>query len=167
MSLFGAGWTLGAIKYLAEAAADSVTLFETTGWRGVMEVETGSPLPDQFASQPGMVFPMYHVLADVAGLDGAEVLPCESSRPLEVHGLALRHAGTNRLLLANLMAEAASATICGVSGTIRMRVLDESSFETSSQQPDEFRAAPGQTIEAVDGRLVITLPPLAYARLDW
>ena len=37
MSLFGAGWTLGSIKYLSESGASSVTYYETTGWRGVME----------------------------------------------------------------------------------------------------------------------------------
>ena len=43
MSLFAAAWTLGSIKYLAESGASSVTYYETTGWRGVMETEAGSP----------------------------------------------------------------------------------------------------------------------------
>ena len=63
MSLLGAGWTLGSIKYLADGGAASATYYETTGWRGVMETEQGSPLPRRFRSEPGMVFPLYHVLA--------------------------------------------------------------------------------------------------------
>ena len=37
MSLFGAGWTLGSIKNLAANGTSSLTYYETTGWRGVME----------------------------------------------------------------------------------------------------------------------------------
>ncbi len=43
MSLFGAGWTVGSLKYLAGSDVQSLTYFETTGWRGVMETEAGSP----------------------------------------------------------------------------------------------------------------------------
>ncbi len=60
MSLFGACWTAGSFKYLAEAGTQSITFYETTGWRGVMETEAGSPLPELFRSLPGTVFPMYH-----------------------------------------------------------------------------------------------------------
>jgi len=37
LSLFGAGWTVGSLKYLARGRAVSMTYYETTGWRGVME----------------------------------------------------------------------------------------------------------------------------------
>jgi hypothetical protein len=33
MSLLGAGWTMGSLKYLAESGVSSVTYYETTGWR--------------------------------------------------------------------------------------------------------------------------------------
>ncbi len=48
MSLFGAAWTAGSIKYLAESGAASLTYYETTGWQGLIERETGSPLPELF-----------------------------------------------------------------------------------------------------------------------
>ena len=53
MSLFGAAWTLGSVKYLAESQVASVTYYETGGWRGVLEIEAGSPAPRQFRSIPG------------------------------------------------------------------------------------------------------------------
>jgi len=37
MSLYGAAWTLGSIKYLAESGADFITYYETVGLRGVMQ----------------------------------------------------------------------------------------------------------------------------------
>ncbi|HTE18107.1 MAG TPA: hypothetical protein VK689_06970, partial [Armatimonadota bacterium] len=101
-SLFGAAWTVGSVKYLAESAAAGVTYYETTGWRGVMEMAAGSPLPHRFPSRPGEVFPLYHVLADVGELAGGEVLHSRSSQPLKVEVLALRKDGVVRLLLANL-----------------------------------------------------------------
>ena len=60
MSLFGAGWTLGSIKNLAQSGASSLTYYETTGWRGVMETERGCPIPEKFRSLPGTIFPLYH-----------------------------------------------------------------------------------------------------------
>ena len=97
MSLFGAGWTLGSIKYLSESSASSVTYYETSGWRGVMETANGSPLPEKFRSLPGAVFPLYHILADVGEFAGGEVLVSKSSDPLKVEGIALRKNGETRI----------------------------------------------------------------------
>lgn len=91
MSLFGAAWTLGAIKHLAEAGASSVTLYETTGWAGLIELEAGCGAPGRFPSRPGMVFPMYHVIADLLAWEsGGHLVECVSSAPLTVTGLVLR-----------------------------------------------------------------------------
>src|SRR5712692_5631367 len=102
MSLFGAAWTLGSLKHLAESGAASVTYYETTGWRGVIESEAGSPLPDRFPSEPGMVFPLYHVLADLAECKPGQLLACHSSDPLAVLGLAVRNDNVLHILLANI-----------------------------------------------------------------
>ena len=44
-SLFGAAWTAGSLKYVAETGASSVTYYETTGWRGVLERTSGLRAP--------------------------------------------------------------------------------------------------------------------------
>ena len=67
MSLFGAGWTLGSLKYLCESCPQSLTYYETTGWRGVMETKHSSPVSKLFNLLKGKVFPLYHVFADVGG----------------------------------------------------------------------------------------------------
>ena len=90
MSLFGAAWTLGALKYLAESAVRSVTFYETTGLLGVMENTNGSLLPEKFPSKPGMVFPLFHVLADGNEIAGAAVLRCESADPLRFNAMVLQ-----------------------------------------------------------------------------
>ena len=75
MSLFGAGWTAGSLKYLCASGAASLTYYETSGWRGVMELASGAPLPERFRSLPGGVFPLYHVLADIGEFAGGEITP--------------------------------------------------------------------------------------------
>ena len=81
MSLFGAAWTLGSFKYLAENGVSSVTYYETSGWRGLFETFEGSDTAAGFPSFPRMVFPLYHVFADIADWRGSTLVSTESSRP--------------------------------------------------------------------------------------
>lgn len=141
MSLFGAGWTLGSIKYLAESGAHSVTYYETTGWRGVMETERGSPVPAKFRSLPGGVFPLYHVMADVGEFAGGEVLPSVSNAPLVVEGLVLQKGAKHRILLANLTDKEQKARIinAALGEPLRLRSLDETHAEAAMTSPEPFR----------------------------
>ncbi|MEW5957150.1 MAG: hypothetical protein AB1801_05480 [Chloroflexota bacterium] len=166
MSLFGAGWTAGSLKYLAESGVQSVTCYETTGWRGVMETEAGSPLPDKFQSLPGSVFPLYHVLADVGEFSGGEVLPTASSQTLVAAGLAVRKNGQTRVLLANLSHEPQQVTIQNLAEQVRVRALDETNAEAAMQAPEEFRAQAGELRSTSAGTLRLSLRPYAVARLD-
>jgi D-apionolactonase len=166
MSLFGAGWTLGSLKYLAESGAHSVTYYETTGWRGVMETAPGSPLPDQFKSIPGGVFPLYHVLADVGEFAGGEIIPTLSSRPLAVDGLILRKDNRLRIMLANFTPQTQTIRLPGRGGAVTVRSLDEASFEDAVCSPEEYRAQPGQQIAAGSDGLVVELWPYAVVRVD-
>jgi hypothetical protein len=166
MSLFGAGWTLGSLKYLAEGGAASATFFETSGWRGVMEAATGSPLPDVFRAPPGGVFPLYHVLADAGEFAGAEVIRSASSDPLKVDGLALRKDGRMRVLLANLSAVPQQVTVQGLGARAQVRVLDETNAEAAMREPEAFRAQVGEEQTVEDGILELTLRPYAIVRID-
>jgi hypothetical protein len=166
MSLFGAGWTLGSIKYLSESGASSLTYYETTGWRGVMETGQGSSLPERFRSLPGSVFPMYHVFADVGEFAGGEVLPAQSSETLKVDGLVLRRDGRTRVLLANLTPEPQQVTLQNLGGSVRVRCLDETNAQEAMAAPEAFRAEAGEVLQTTEGRLEIRLLPYAIARMD-
>ena len=167
MSLFGAAWTLGSIKYLAETGqVASVTYYETTGWRGVMETAAGSPLPEKFLSLPGAVFPLYHVLADVGDFASGQVIPIQSSDPLRVDGLLLQKEGHRRLLLANLRADPQTVTVEGLGAQVKLRVLDETNVEAAMQSPEMFRTQAGESIATANGTLEVTLLPYAVVRLD-
>jgi hypothetical protein len=84
----GAAWTLGALKSLAEAGADAVTLYEAAGPFGLMD--EGGPLPP------------YHVLADVLEFAGGELLATDVTEPRWLCALALRKEDRLRVLVANL-----------------------------------------------------------------
>jgi len=166
MSLFGAGWTLGALASLALAGADSVTFYETTGWLGVMERESGSPLPDLFPSIPGGVFPMYHVFADAGEFAGGQVMSFASSHPLRFSGLALRSGSRQRLLVANHTQERQTVTITGISGAWTLKSLDEHTAIHAMRDPEGYRAVSGQPVTAGAEGLAIDLLPYAVVRLD-
>ena len=166
MSLFGSGWTLGSIKYLSESGASSVTYYETTGWRGVMERAGGSPLPEKFRSLPGTVFPLYHVLADVGEFAGGEILVSKSSDPLKVEGIVLRKNGKTRTLLANLTSDSQQVRVRNLTGTVRVRHLDETNAQYAMKSPEAFRAETGELVEDAEGTLELDLLPYAIAQID-
>lgn len=169
MSLFGAGWTIGSIARLAATGfVHSLTYFETTGWRGVMETEGGSLLPAAFPSEPGMVFPMYHVFADIAEFGNCQVYPTHSTHPLLADGLTLRDAsGRRRMLVANFTRDEQCLKIKSGSGTARVRYLDETTALEAMRNPEAFRQRAGATIEAVGGKVELQLLPCAVARVDF
>ncbi len=166
MSLFGAGWTLGSIAQLAvQQGLHSLTYFETTGWRGIMETEHGSPLPELFRSVPGMVFPIYHVLAEMA--DFNRLAPTHSSHPLQVGGLTLLDAqDRRRILVANFLGETQDIKIETGTCPARVRSLDEQTAETALLDPETFRNQAGETVVAVAGQIELRLLPYALAVVD-
>ena len=166
MSLFGAGWTLGSIKYLSESGASSLTYYETTGWRGVMETVNGSPLPEKFRSLPGAVFPLYHVLADVGEFVGGEVLASKSSDPLKVEGISLRKNGKTRTLLANLTPDSQKVRAQNLAATVRVRLLDETNAQVAMSSPEAFRSRTGEPVRTAEGILALNLLPYAIAQID-
>jgi D-apionolactonase len=164
-SLLGAAWTAGSVKYVAEAGASSVTYYETTGWRGVLERAAGTELPDAFRSAPREVFPLYHPLADATEWEGAEVLACESSDVLAAVSLAVRtpDRGT-RLLVANLAPREQDVVIAPVSGPLALRRLNESTAAEASSDPAAFRRR-AERVEAA-GELELRLAPYEVVRVE-
>lgn len=165
-SLFGAGWTLGAIASLAHAGALSLTFYELAGWLGVLERANGSPLPDRFPSVPGGVFPMYHVFAAVGEFVGGQTLGFTSTQAKLISGLALDHDARRSLLIANHTADRQNVTVTGVHGSWTLTSLDEHTADQAVRNPEGFRAAPGQMVAAAAGALTLELLPYAFIRLD-
>jgi len=166
MSLFAAAWTLGSLRSLSESGVYSVTYYETTGWRGVMEQESGSPMPDQFRSIPGSVFPLYHVLADVTEFSGAHLIPTNSSHSLKVAGLTLCRDGKKRTILANLTGLPQTLIVEGLSDDVSIAELNENNIIQAMTSSEGFRAQPSQYRRSHFGQLEVTLPRYAISRMD-
>jgi hypothetical protein len=83
---FGAGWTLGSIKYLSQGGAASISYSGAKGFQR-------------------------QVFGHVAEFAGGEVLISESTRPLEFDGLVLRKGGRMRILLASFSPEPISVRL--------------------------------------------------------
>jgi hypothetical protein len=167
LSLFGAGWTLGSIKHLAESGVAAITYYELVGWKGVMERASGSPPPELFPSLPECVFPLYHVLADVGERDDFRVLPVCSSDPLQVEALALTTGEFTRVLVANLTSKSQCLILPTSAEAVRVRLLDETNALDAMTAPEEYRSSSEVAQTVADGRVTLDLLPCALARVDW
>jgi hypothetical protein len=101
---FGAAWTLGSIKFLAEAGAYSATYYQATGPFGLMD---GPEL-----------FPLYHVLEDVGEFAGGEVLATETTEPHWLAALTLPRGDRLRVLVANLFWQPQPVRLARIKGYV-------------------------------------------------
>jgi len=146
---FAAAWTLGSIKYLAESRTHSATFYETVGWNGIMDAEDVSARPAGYPSQPGKLFPVYHLLNSIGEFAGGMVLRIDSSDPLAAEAVALRKGGMLRVLVASLIGKPQTVTLRGLSEPVAVQqLLEEGEREATSLIP-------------------IPLPPHGIARIDW
>jgi D-apionolactonase len=139
MSLFAAAWTAGSLQSMAAGGAGSVTYFELTGWRGLLESEAGSPLPEKFLSAPGMVYPLYWVFRFLAEMKNASLLAVEATRPLACAGLALKRGNLVRVLITNYLPQEQEIQIGGLpDGEARCCRLNEDTFHRAAFEPAAF-----------------------------
>ncbi len=167
LSLFAAGWTLGSIHRLAEAGADSLTYYETVGWRGVMERAGGLTHRDLFPSQPGMLFPLYHVLADIGEFTRADLVPAEVEDPLAIEALALRVDDRIRLLVASFKDEPQTVRLAlPPLKDASVRFLDETTYAEATGDGGAFRAGAGYPLPIQGNVPILELRPFAVVTLD-
>jgi D-apionolactonase len=84
---FTSAFTLGSIKTLAQAEANSITFYQTVGNQGIL-------------SSSGEKYPVYDVLREVL-CDRPEVIHTHSSQPLEADALLLQKDSTFKFILVN------------------------------------------------------------------
>lgn len=162
LSLFGAVWTLSMIQSIATAGADSITLFETTGWRGVMETIAGSSEPELFPSVPGAVFPLYHVLADLGEFADGVLVRTECDEPQTVASLLMEEVGRARWILANRSSCDRRVHLPRFGEGAVSRCLNLSTVGNAMAHPELFRRqnSPCPSTEFV-------LPPHALVTIDF
>ncbi|MEZ5355132.1 MAG: hypothetical protein R2762_21065 [Bryobacteraceae bacterium] len=153
-SLFGAAWTLGSVKYLSEGGVGSVTYYQTHGPEGLMN--------------NGEAYPLYHVLADVAGFGGSRVYRVDSSDPLRACAMAVESRGQKRMLIANLTPHSRVVTVDSswLGGRAMRAAMHEHNYMDAARQPEKFRTARGAAMEAAGDRYRLAMLPYSVARLD-
>jgi hypothetical protein len=167
MSLFAAGWTVGSLGRLFESGVASLTYYETTGWRGIIQGDEPPAVPERFPSRAGMVFPLYHVFTDLAEWEDGRIVPTHSSDPLAIDALAIsaRTGDALHLLLANHSPLPHSVAIDALANrTVAIRRLNTDTAETAAFDPAVFRAQT-ETLRA-NGPLSLTLAPFEIVRID-
>jgi hypothetical protein len=166
-SMFGAVWTLGSLKYLAEGGASSITYFETQGPRGIQTKENRLTGAKPTSSSRDWVFPLYHVLADASEYCGAKVVPTRASHPLRVEGLTLLGKDKLGLLCGNFTERTESVVIQGLPSVRAANLwrLDAENVEQAMLSPEEFRARAPTKIPA-PAELRLELPPFGLVRID-
>ena len=136
MSLFGAFWTVGSLKYLIQSDIESLTFFETTGERGIIQGEFNSQWPELFPSVKGMIFPVYFILKFVLKNKGYRVISSKSSNPLIIDSLILTDGEILKIILANFTSDFRKAIVSGCRGDFTMIQLDSKSYHFAVSNPN-------------------------------
>jgi hypothetical protein len=160
-SLFAAAWTLGSLAALAAAGAASITLFETTGWSGVIEREAGSPWPSDVPTLHGQVFPVYHLLARLAGAGSCLATPPGSDSAHAALTLPDRD-GHTRVLLTNLKPQSQRFRLLGAP-SVHVRLLDQESVMAALSNPEDLFARPAVRLNQALGSIELQLRAYALA----
>lgn len=117
---FAAAWTLGSLKYLAEAGAQSATYYETVGWKGFMEVDDVGSRTTGYPSRPGEVFPVYELFKEIGAFVGGTMRQFDSSDSQTAVAIALQKDGRKRVVVANLTGEPQAITLRGFGEPTRL-----------------------------------------------
>jgi D-apionolactonase len=167
MALITAAWTLASVRRLGQAGAGSATYFETVGWRGLLESDPPEPRDTAFPAAPGMLFPVYHLLAELAPLSGLELLECNSSHPLELEAIHIAVAGEVRLLVANMTPRAATAELRPIGVDPEIWRLNADTVRRHLFQAGGVRERWNQLAGGDGGVLELELSPFEISVLRW
>ncbi len=128
--LFGACFTLGQIAAWSAAGLETLVLHAPFGPSGLIHARAKFPQPWYDALTEGAVYPVWQVMAGLAGQSGAALRTMRNDAPEHVVALATADA----LWVGNLGTDAIEIALPGT----RARVLDADSFAEAATEPDEF-----------------------------
>lgn len=139
--LFNAAWTLGYIARAATADVDNLCLSALAGPHAIswQPHPWQQPWFDRLRSASA-VFPVYSVIAGLAGNSGAVLCAAHSTRPSAVAALAFETDSGPELWLANLTRGRCTVALEGVGLVARTQRLDAETFEDCCSDPQGFAA---------------------------
>jgi hypothetical protein len=165
LSLFGACWIAGSLKYICESGATGVTYLETVGERGIFQGDFPSRWPKEFPSKERMIFPVYFVFQFMAGCKSFKVIKTESSEPLTVDSLMLSDGKNVKIILLNFTAADRTVTPGNFSRDARFQIkqLNSETFDEAVTNKDWLENTP-PVIKYSDEELI--LKPFSISFID-
>lgn len=113
MTWFTEAWTAISIKYLSQSQKiSSASYFETLGWRGIRESDSGSEDSINFPSKPGEPFPVWQLFTSLKGF--SKYIPSYSNNPESVDSLFIGDSHGRRLIVVNFSSEAQQVHFEGI-----------------------------------------------------
>jgi hypothetical protein len=128
MSLLGACWTAGSVKYLSEAGVKGVTYHETAGERGIIQGDFDSRWPGQFNTTKGMIFPVYHLFKWLLTDRSFKFVMTSTDHPLKIDSLALTDGYRLKLAIANFTSAHQKVLVHGLPDGILIKKLNAESY---------------------------------------
>jgi hypothetical protein len=142
MSIFGACWTAGSLKYLLESGIKGVTYFETVGERGIFQGEFPSHWPEDFKACEGMIFPVFHLFRYLFNNKLFKVVESKSSHPLKAEILVLTDGQNFRMIAVNYTSEQIDVIFKGIKGSYKIKTLNAYSYASAASDFNWVERAP-------------------------
>ncbi|MGP2516920.1 hypothetical protein [Yersinia sp. 2545 StPb PI] len=159
--LFAAAWHVGYAAVIAKYGIDSLVLAAPTGPFGVISTKQRYARQWWDEQSQGSVYPLFHVVADLASASGKPRLEVTSSNE-KLAVIGWQENRENILLIANLASEPVNVTVADVD-LVKVRILDVAHSEQAALSPQLFR----QASEARDIGQGISLDAYAVARISY
>jgi hypothetical protein len=166
MSLFGAGWTLGSIKYLTEAGAEAVTYYQTLGEKGIIQGDSSPNNPEIFHVEKGAVFPVYYVFHELLRHKTGSVIASISSHPNTFEGMVLEENGKRTFLLANYTNQQIEVGVDGISKKAKVSKLDEKSAYRAMYESEDYLTSPQCDFKFDQPITTIKMRPYAFVIIN-
>jgi hypothetical protein len=159
--IFGIAWSVGYVSAWAKGGVQVVTLGATTGPAGMVYRKTDHAQPYFDALTGTAVYPVYHLIKDLARADGAKLIATEIGDAGKIAALAYKDKAGPVLWLANLTAQPQTVRIAGFDGAATVAVLDEGSFVKATTDL-AFLEKSGKPVKKVG---TVALRPYAVTRI--
>ncbi len=147
MSLFGAAWTTGSLKYLLDSDAKSITYYESVGERGIFMGDNDSRWPYVFEAHKGLLFPVFHVFRILLNKGKFKIPGSYSTNPLAIDGFTVSTGNSGLAFLSNMTRQRQKFELIGTDGCRVIMKMNTENFDYLS------RSIPNQGAEN-QGRIV-------------
>jgi len=133
MSLFGAAWTVGSLKYLLESEVTSITYYESVGERGLFMGEHSSRWPGQFNSNREMIFPVFHIFRTLLNKGKFRIPGSYSTNPLVIDGFTVAGKDSGLVFLSNMTRQTQKVILTGINEYTVILKMNAGNFDELSR----------------------------------